>query len=103
MQLTHRNIWQMIFLTIITCGLYTIYWLVATKLELNKSGATIPSAWLIIIPLVNIYFLYEFAQGYCKIIFGDDTQSVAYFALILLTLPIGAIIFQSQINKRAVS
>jgi hypothetical protein len=88
---------------IITCGLYTIYWLVATKLELNKSGATIPSAWLIIIPFVNIYFLYEFAQGYCKVVFGDDRQAIAYFVLILFTLPIGAIIYQSQINKMAVS
>lgn len=39
---THREIWKMIGLTIITFGIYVIYWIIKTKNELNKNGADIP-------------------------------------------------------------
>lgn len=41
-------------LSLVTLGIYGIYWLVKTKGELNQRGASIPTAWLIIVPFVNI-------------------------------------------------
>lgn len=41
-------------LSLVTLGIYSIYWLVKTKGELNQRGASIPTAWLIIVPFVNI-------------------------------------------------
>ncbi len=99
MKLTERNLWKMICLMVVTFGIYMIYWLVVTKCELNKSGAEIPSAWLLIIPLVQIYFLYKFAEGYCAVVFNSQSQTIAHFLVITLILPIGELIFQSNINK----
>ena len=50
----HRNIFLVYLFSFITFGIYTIYWLVSTKEEMNTLGATIPTAWLIIVPIVNI-------------------------------------------------
>lgn len=86
-------------LILITFGMYTIYWLVVTKLELNKAGAQIPSAWLFIIPFVNIYFLYKFAEGFCQIVLKNKEYAISYFILILLTYPIAELIYQNKINE----
>ena len=99
MKLTQRNLWKMICLMVITFGIYMIYWLVATKCELNKRGAEIPSAWLLIIPIVQIYFLYKFTEGYCAVVFKNQSQTIAHFLVITLLLPIGELILQSNINK----
>ncbi|MEX0940218.1 MAG: DUF4234 domain-containing protein [Candidatus Babeliales bacterium] len=100
--MTSRNLWQMIILILITLGIYPIYWLVATKIELNKLGAQIPTAWLLIIPFVNLYFLYKFAEAFAIYVLKDKTQIAAYFLLITLLWPIGEIIYQDQINKKAI-
>lgn len=100
MKLTTRNLWTMALLMLVTLGLYTIYWLVVTKLELNRAGAQIPSAWLFIIPLVNIYFLFKFAEGFCEVVLKNKEYAVGYFVLILLTFPIAELIYQFKINER---
>ena len=99
MNVTKRNLWHMAFFMLITLGIYSIYWLVSTKLELNRLGAKIPTAWLIIIPFANIYFFYKFAEGFCTVILNNKSQTVAYFLLLLLTFPIGEFIFQHQMNE----
>jgi hypothetical protein len=49
-----RSVGGVVVLTIITVGLYGLYWIVKTKSEMNAQGAEIPTAWLILIPIVNI-------------------------------------------------
>jgi hypothetical protein len=44
-----------LFLPIITFGIYVLVWYVKTKDEMNTLGASLPTAWLLIIPLANIY------------------------------------------------
>lgn len=100
MNLTQRSIGTMILLMIVTLGIYILYWLAVTKKELNQLGAQIPTAWLIIIPFANIYFLYAFAKGFATTIIKDSNQSVAYFLLLIFLLPIGELICQSNINER---
>jgi hypothetical protein len=39
-----RNVAAVLFLSIITFGIYTIVWFVKTKNEMNKLGAQIPTA-----------------------------------------------------------
>ena len=51
----NRNPILVILLALITFGIYSLVWFVKTKNEMNTKGATIPTAWLIIIPLVNYY------------------------------------------------
>lgn len=99
MNFTQRALWKMVVLMIITCGFYLLYWLVVTKQELNASGAQIPTAFLIIIPFANIYFLYTFAKAFCTLVLKNSQLTVAYFLLIALLPPIGALIYQSHINE----
>ena len=37
-----------------------LVWLIKTKGELTKLGADIPSSWLLVVPLMNFYFLYRY-------------------------------------------
>lgn len=99
MNLTQRALWKMVVLMIITCGFYLLYWLIVTKQELNVAGAQVPTAFLIIIPFANIYFLYKFAQAFCTLVLKKSELTVAYFLLITLLPPIGALIYQSHINE----
>lgn len=43
-----------ILLPFVTFGIYSIYWLVSTKIEMTKLGAKIPTAWLIFGGIGNI-------------------------------------------------
>ncbi|MFC1860030.1 DUF4234 domain-containing protein [Chloroflexota bacterium] len=56
MIMQHREPVMVFLLSVITFGLYSLFWLVATKDQMNAKGAQIPTAWLIIIPLVNIWW-----------------------------------------------
>jgi hypothetical protein len=82
--MTKRSPIAVFFLSIFTLGIYIIVWRVKTKGEMNRLGANIPSAWLMIIPLVNIWWLWEYAEGVEKITKKGMTQVVAFILLILL-------------------
>jgi len=101
MKVTKRNLWHMGLFLLLTLGIYAIYWLVVTKIELNRLGAKIPTAWLIIIPFANIYFFYKFAEGFSATVLKNKSQAVAYFLLLLLLFPIGELVYQHQINQVA--
>ncbi len=63
----NRGIAAVILLPFVTFGIYALYWFVKTKGELNEKGAEIPTAWLLIIPLVNIYWMYKYYEGAEKV------------------------------------
>jgi hypothetical protein len=96
--MTNRSPVLVIILSLITCGFYYIYWLVNTKGEMNKLGAEIPTAWLLIIPFVNIYWLWRWSQGVEKITKGALT-AVPVFLLCWLVAIVAGPIIQSYFNK----
>ena len=96
--MTNRNPILVVILSLLTCGIYYIYWLVNSKIEMNRLGATIPTAWLLIIPFVNIYWLWCWSQGVEKTTRGALT-AVPAFLLIWLIAIIGAPIIQTYFNK----
>jgi hypothetical protein len=49
-----RNPLMVLILIIITFGIYGLAWMVKTKNEMNELGADIPTAWFIIIPILNL-------------------------------------------------
>ena len=65
-------------LPIITFGIYMLYWEVKTKGEMNANGAEIPSAWLIIIPLVNIWWFWKYCEGVEKVTNGKMNGALAF-------------------------
>jgi hypothetical protein len=57
-----RNPLAVVGLSIITLGIYDLYWLAKTKNELNKHVRTkVPSIWLLIIPVIVAFVAYVLA------------------------------------------
>ena len=83
-----------------TFGLYMIYWYVQTKSEINSLGANIPTAWLYIIPIVNLYFLYKYSDGFSYYV-KKDNAPVAWFLLSIVIKPVFMILVQMELNKLA--
>ena len=94
-----RNIAMVYGLMIITFGLYAIYWTVKTKRELNHLGASIPTSWLILIPFVNIYWMYKYCEGFSLV--KKDNNAVMWFILYFFVGFIMPYVVQSELNKHA--
>lgn len=93
-----RNPLAVFILPIITLGIYGLVWEVKTKNEMKSLGADIPTAWLIIIPFVNLYWLYKYCKGYAQVTKGS--AAVAFLLLFFLG-SIGMAVLQSGFNKLA--
>ena len=96
--MTKRSSAAVIFLPLITFGIYSLVWYVKTKEEMNARGAQIPTAWLLIVPLANFYWLWVYTKGVEKVTNGA-TGAMGNFLLLLFLGPIGMAITQSQFNK----
>lgn len=95
--MTKRNPIVVIVLTIITFGIYGLVWYVMTKREMNRLGARIPTAWLIIIPIVNFYWMWKYAEGVGHVTHDRMSGPVAFLLLFFLGF-IGMAIIQSSFN-----
>jgi hypothetical protein len=95
-----RNPVFVIVATILTCGLYSIYWLVVTKDEINSLGAQIPTAWLILVPIANLYFMYKYCEGFSLYVKKDD-NAILWFLIYFFIAPLAMILFQVELNKLA--
>jgi hypothetical protein len=98
--MTQRSPLAVFFLSIITLGIYAIVWFVKTKDEMNLRGAEIPTAWLLVIPIVQLYWIWKFAEGVGEVTKGEMSPGLA-FVLMLLLGNIGMAVIQSSLNKRA--
>ena len=94
-----RSLVKIYVLGILTLGIYFIYWFIKTKDEMNAMGAQIPTAWLLIIPIANIYWIYKYAEGFAKIAKKEST--ILWFLLFWLVGIVTPAIVQSELNKLA--
>ncbi|MEW5896677.1 MAG: hypothetical protein AB1668_03230 [Nanoarchaeota archaeon] len=76
------------------------YWAVSTKNEINSLGAKIPTAWLIIIPIANLYWAYKYCEGFSQKV-KKDKNTLLWFILFVLVGIIMPAIVQSELNKLA--
>ena len=96
----HRDPIMVILLSIITFGIYSLFWYVTTKNEMNAKGAQIPTAWLIIIPFVNIWWYWKFCEG-VELVTNKGMGVAVAFLLLWLLGTIGEAIIQNELNKVA--
>jgi len=94
----YRSVLGIFILTFITFGIYPIYWMVSTKDEMNRRGADVPTAWLIIIPIVSIYWMWRYCEGVEHVTRGKLSGPVSFLCLFFLSL-IGMMIVQSELNR----
>lgn len=94
----NRSPIAVLLLPFVTLGIYSLYWLVVTKDEMNKLGANIPTAWLLIVPLVNIWWYWKYCEGVERVTNGK-LNGVLTFILFLLIGSIGEAIVQSFFNE----
>ncbi len=87
-----------LLLPFVTFGIYSIVWQVKTKGELNSQGAQIPTAWLIIVPLVNIWWLWKYSEG-VELVTKKEMSAIVSFVLLYLLGFIGSAILQNEFNK----
>ncbi len=87
-------------LPFITFGIYSLYWMVKTKGEMNEKGSKIPTAWLIIVPFVNIWWMWKYGEGVGEVT-NEKMSGVIAFILMLLLGNIGQAIIQDSFNKVA--
>lgn len=96
--MTKRSVGSVVLLSIVTFGIYALIWFVKTKDEMNKAGADIPSAWLMIVPFAGIYWMWKWAGGAEIVTRGKQSQGVAFIMVFLLSI-IGIAIMQDAFNK----
>jgi hypothetical protein len=89
------------FFSLITLGIYSWYWLVKTKGELNTRGASVPTAWIWLIPFVGyLLWLVKYSEGVEKATGGNKSTVAAFLWLFLLSV-VGQAVLQSSYNEVA--
>ena len=100
--MTHRSIVKLLLLSLVTFGIYGLFWFVSTKEEMRAAGADIPTAWLLIVPFANLFWLWKYSGGVELVTKGKTSQPIGFLLLALLGV-IGAAIVQDGFNKLASS
>ncbi len=104
-----RSIVLAIILTLITCGIYGIYWMCKVNDELNllagndrgTSGGMVVVFNIITCGIYGIYWAYKMGQN-CACLNGDSSGSILYLLLALFGFQIiNLALFQDMINKCA--
>ena len=91
-----------LLLMFVTVGIYGLVWLYQCTEEMKSRGADIPSFFFILIPILNLYFIWKFYGGVEHVTKGE-VSAVTVFILSLLG-PLGLVSFwmvQSGFNKVA--
>ena|SRR3989338_2242627 len=90
-----------IVLSMLTLGIYALYWYWQTKNEMNGLGANIPTFIMFFIPIVNFYWLWKYCEGYAKYVKKDESAGIIVLLAFLLFFPIGQYLVQTELNKMA--
>jgi hypothetical protein len=97
--ITKMSVGQIWFLSFFTGGLYPLAWMIRVRGELVKSfNADIPPSWHLIVPILNILWLWKWAGGVQTATGGKTSQVMAFVFIWILGL-IGISLLQSTFNQ----
>jgi len=94
-----RNPIMVLILMVITFGIYGLVWMVKTKNEINELGANIPTAWFIIIPILNIYWSWKYCEGFANV--TQKMDAIVLFLINIVFYPALVWVVQSGLNEKA--
>ena len=98
--MTRRSVAMVIILSCVTFGIYNLVWMVKTKNEMNARGASIPTAWLLLLGPVALYWLWKYSEGVAQVT-GGKTSAVTAFVMLWILGPIGSGLLQGAFNSVA--
>lgn len=88
-----------LLLGFVTVGIYSWYWFIKTKGEMNSKGEKIPTAWIWLIPGIGtLWWDWEYSQG-VEHVTNKSVSGIVAFLFLLFLGPIGQAIIQSSFNK----
>jgi H+/Cl- antiporter ClcA len=100
----YRNPVLVILFSIITLGIYGIYWLVSTTNELRRLTSIAPdplALFLLLIPVLNIFVWIWYYWKYSKEVEEiSGVQAILLFLFWILLSPVSMIITQVGLNKK---
>ena len=92
---------KVIIFTLITFGIYGLYWYIKTSEALKEQGKDIPHWILLFIPIANLFWVYKFYTAVEEVT-NKEFNAILWLAISLLT-GIGAyvaiFIIQDKLNK----
>jgi hypothetical protein len=101
----NRNPFLVLLFTLITIGIYGMYWVVSTTNELRRNTKSAPNPWLlllVIVPLVNLVVMIMYYWKYSKAINELSGFSAGIlFLLWVVFSPAAIILSQLELNKMA--
>jgi hypothetical protein len=87
-----------LLLPLVTFGVYGLVWLVKTKNEMNRAGASVPTAWLLLLPIASLIWFWKYAVAVEGVARSGMSRHAAFWLLLLLG-QIGSAIVQSSFNS----
>ena len=99
-KIKEKNILAVYLLAIFTLGVYAVVWSVKSKRDINSLGGDIPNSFLMFVPVVNIYWIYKYSEGFACHVKKDD-NTILYFLVSFFVGFVTPFIVQSELNKHA--
>lgn len=94
----HESPVKIVLLTMVTCGIYAIFYFYKSAEELNARGAEVPSFIWIFIPVLSLLWTWKWAQGVEKVT-GGQLSAVMTLVYLMFLGPIGQYLVQSKLNQ----
>jgi hypothetical protein len=96
-----KNVFLVYLFMVITFGIYSLVWYVKSKRDMNALGAQIPTSWLMVIPVVGIFWFYKYCEGYGDHVKKNGSGLTLFAITFLLGGLVTPFIVQSELNKHA--
>jgi Domain of unknown function (DUF4234) len=94
-----RSVAAPLLLPLITFGIYGLVWQVKTKTEMNQAGQKVPTAWWLIVPFANIWWLWAYSVAAENFTNKGISKAAAFWLQLLLGV-IGYAVVQSAFNNK---